>query len=141
MHNMPGLPVGQFAIRPGPDAWPRPTEFTIDDRRARAATPRMPHGAIDPVVVGTPDRHRAADDRRRATSIRSKRPWSRSPCSMPATPTTSSRRPAELAGTVRTLAARQCATWSRARIARDRRAAWRGLRRHGRASTTTAAIR
>jgi len=49
MHNWPGLPAGQFAIRPGPmmaafDIF----EITVTGRGAHAA---MPHLGIDPVVV------------------------------------------------------------------------------------------
>ena len=49
MHNWPGLPAGQFAIRPGPmmaafDIF----EITITGRGAHAA---MPHLGIDPVVA------------------------------------------------------------------------------------------
>ena len=49
MHNWPGLPAGQFAIRPGPmmaafDIF----EITITGRGAHAA---MPHLSIDPVVA------------------------------------------------------------------------------------------
>jgi len=49
MHNWPGLPAGQFAIRPGPmmaafDIF----EITIAGRGAHAA---MPHLGIDPVVA------------------------------------------------------------------------------------------
>jgi amidohydrolase len=49
MHNWPGLPAGQFAIRPGPmmaafDIF----EITVSGRGAHAA---MPHLGIDPVVA------------------------------------------------------------------------------------------
>ena len=49
MHNWPEMPVGQFAVRPGPmmaafDIF----EITINGRGAHAA---MPHLAIDPIVV------------------------------------------------------------------------------------------
>src|SRR5260221_1466708 len=49
MHNWPGLPAGQFAIRPGPmmaafDIF----EITITGRGAHAA---MPHLGVDPIVV------------------------------------------------------------------------------------------
>ncbi|MER8629466.1 M20 family metallopeptidase [Mesorhizobium opportunistum] len=49
MHNMPGLPVGQFAIRPGP-IMAATAEFTItvNGRGGHAA---MPHGTIDPIVI------------------------------------------------------------------------------------------
>ncbi|MGL5094486.1 MAG: M20 aminoacylase family protein, partial [Planctomycetia bacterium] len=50
LHNWPGMPVGQFAVRPGPmmasfDVF----EITVHGRGAHAA---MPHVSIDPVVVG-----------------------------------------------------------------------------------------
>lgn len=49
MHNWPGLPAGQFAIRPGPmmaafDIF----EIAITGRGAHAA---MPHLAVDPIVA------------------------------------------------------------------------------------------
>ncbi len=49
MHNLPGLPVGEFAIRPGPmmasyDVF----EIDVDGRGSHGA---MPHQAIDPVVI------------------------------------------------------------------------------------------
>ena len=49
MHNWPGLPAGQFAVRPGPmmaafDIF----EITVSGRGAHAA---MPHLGIDPVVA------------------------------------------------------------------------------------------
>src|SRR3954447_8317640 len=49
MHNWPGLPIGQFAIRPGPmmaayDIF----EFTVQGRGAHAA---LPHFGIDPIVA------------------------------------------------------------------------------------------
>ena len=49
MHNWPGLPAGQFAIRPGPmmaafDIF----EITVEGRGAHAA---MPHLGVDPVVA------------------------------------------------------------------------------------------
>jgi hippurate hydrolase len=51
MHNMPGLPVGQFAIRPGP-IMAATAEFwiTVKGKGGHAA---MPHGVIDPVVTGS----------------------------------------------------------------------------------------
>ena len=50
MHNMPGIPVGRFAVRPGPmmaayDIF----EVVIKGVGAHGA---MPHHGIDPVVVG-----------------------------------------------------------------------------------------
>ena len=49
MHNMPGLPVGQFAIRPGP-IMAATSEFTIkiNGKGGHAA---MPHGTVDPIVI------------------------------------------------------------------------------------------
>jgi hippurate hydrolase len=51
MHNMPGLPVGQFAIRPGP-IMAATAEFTIrvTGRGGHAA---MPHQSIDPIVAAS----------------------------------------------------------------------------------------
>ena len=61
MHNWPGLPVGQFAIRPGPmmaayDIF----EINVHGRGAHAA---MPHLGIDPIVAARADRQRSPDDR------------------------------------------------------------------------------
>ena len=47
MHNMPGLPVGQFAIRPGP-IMAATAEFTIRVTR-RGGHAAMPHQSIDPI--------------------------------------------------------------------------------------------
>ena len=50
MHNMPGLPVGEFAIRPGPLlAAADRIVIEIEGLGAHAA---RPHQGIDPVVVG-----------------------------------------------------------------------------------------
>jgi amidohydrolase len=50
MHNWPGLPVGRFAVRPGPMMASGDTfEITITGKGAHAA---MPHQGIDPIVVG-----------------------------------------------------------------------------------------
>jgi hippurate hydrolase len=51
MHNWPGLPVGQFAVRPGPmmaafDVF----EITIRGKGSHAA---LPHLGIDPVVIAS----------------------------------------------------------------------------------------
>jgi amidohydrolase len=51
MHNMPGLPVGQFAIRPGP-IMAATAEFTITVK-GRGGHAAMPHGTIDPVVIAS----------------------------------------------------------------------------------------
>ncbi|RUZ52833.1 amidohydrolase [Mesorhizobium sp. M7A.F.Ca.US.007.01.1.1] len=49
MHNMPGLPVGQFAIRPGP-IMAATAEFTITVH-GKGGHAAMPHGTIDPIVI------------------------------------------------------------------------------------------
>ncbi|MBA3447902.1 MAG: amidohydrolase, partial [Pseudaminobacter sp.] len=51
MHNMPGLPVGQFAIRPGP-IMAATGEFTITVK-GKGGHAAMPHRSIDPIVVGS----------------------------------------------------------------------------------------
>ena len=51
MHNLPGLPVGQFATKPGPImAATAEFKITIKGRGGHAA---MPHTAIDPIVIGS----------------------------------------------------------------------------------------
>ncbi|MGN6538394.1 MAG: amidohydrolase, partial [Mesorhizobium sp.] len=49
MHNMPSLPVGQFALRPGP-IMAATAEFTITVK-GRGGHAAMPHGTIDPIVI------------------------------------------------------------------------------------------
>lgn len=50
MHNLPGLPVGAFAVRAGEMMACEDTfEIRIDGRGAHAA---LPHRAIDPIVIG-----------------------------------------------------------------------------------------
>ena len=51
MHNMPGLPVGQFAIRPGP-IMAATAEFTVTVK-GKGGHAAMPHGTIDPIVIGS----------------------------------------------------------------------------------------
>ena len=51
MHNIPGMPVGTFAVKPGPmmaafDIF----ELTVTGRGGHAA---MPHLTIDPILIGT----------------------------------------------------------------------------------------
>ena len=100
MHNYPGLPVGDFAIRPGPMmASADRLYIDIEGLGGHAA---RPHVSIDTVLVGAQIINRSSRSCR-ATSIRWSRRWSRSPSSMPAPPTTSSRRPRKLSGTARTL--------------------------------------
>ncbi|MGO4706281.1 M20 aminoacylase family protein [Microvirga sp. 2MCAF38] len=51
MHNMPGIPVGQFAIRPGPIA-AAADRFTlvIEGKGGHAA---QPHSSVDPILVAS----------------------------------------------------------------------------------------
>ncbi|MBZ9796416.1 M20 aminoacylase family protein [Mesorhizobium sp. ES1-4] len=51
MHNMPGLPVGEFAIRPGP-IMAATAEFTITVK-GKGGHAAMPHGTIDPIVIAS----------------------------------------------------------------------------------------
>ena len=51
MHNIPGLPVGQFAIKPGP-IMAATAEFTITVR-GRGGHAAMTHGTIDPIVIAS----------------------------------------------------------------------------------------
>ena len=51
MHNMPGLPVGAFATRPGP-LMAATDEFTFDIT-GRGGHAARPHGTIDPIIIGT----------------------------------------------------------------------------------------
>lgn len=51
MHNMPGLPVGQFATRPGP-IMAATAEFTITVT-GKGGHAAMPHRTIDPIVAGS----------------------------------------------------------------------------------------
>lgn len=51
MHNMPGLPVGAFATRPGP-IMASTDEFTIDIR-GRGGHAARPHATVDPMIVAT----------------------------------------------------------------------------------------
>ena len=50
MHNMPGLPVGEFAIRPGP-IMASTAEITIRIK-GRGGHAAQPHKGIDPILVG-----------------------------------------------------------------------------------------
>ena len=61
MHNLPGLPVGTFAMRPGP-IMASTDEFTITitGRDGHAA---RPHTTVDPIVVGAGAGQGAADHR------------------------------------------------------------------------------
>ena len=50
MHNMPGIPVGQFAINPGPMM--AATDHLRLDIEGRGSHAAKPHLAIDPVLIG-----------------------------------------------------------------------------------------
>jgi amidohydrolase len=50
MHNLPGLPVGQFAIRPG--AVMAATDTIIIDIEGKGGHAAWPNNTIDPVLVG-----------------------------------------------------------------------------------------
>ena len=50
MHNMPGLPLGHFAIRPGP-MMAATDQFTIEIEGHGAHAAR-PHASVDPIVTG-----------------------------------------------------------------------------------------
>lgn len=50
MHNLPGLPVGHFAIRKGPIA-AATDEFTVTIK-GRGGHAAMPHKTIDPIAIG-----------------------------------------------------------------------------------------
>ncbi|MBD0413500.1 M20 aminoacylase family protein [Oryzicola mucosus] len=50
MHNMPSLPVGEFAIRPGP-IMAATAEFSIDVK-GKGGHAAMPHLGIDPILAG-----------------------------------------------------------------------------------------
>ena len=51
MHNLPGLPIGQFALRPGP-IMAATSEFviTVKGRGGHAA---MPHTVVDPILAAS----------------------------------------------------------------------------------------
>ncbi|MEO0545488.1 MAG: M20 aminoacylase family protein [Pseudomonadota bacterium] len=51
LHNMPGLPVGEFAIRQGP-IMAGTDEFTIDVE-GTGAHAAMPHKGTDPIIIAT----------------------------------------------------------------------------------------
>ena len=88
MHNWPGLPVGQFAIRPGP-MMAAFDIFEIDDQRPRRAC-RDAASRRRSDRRRCADRQRSADDRQPQCRTRSKARSSASRRSMAATPGTSS---------------------------------------------------
>ena len=91
MHNYPGLPLGEFCIRPGADHGGG--RLCADRHRGqrrprRASASRYRHG-----IGRRADHQQPAIDRvTQCRSARSRR-WFRSACSTPAIPTTSFRRP------------------------------------------------
>ena len=61
MHNMPGIPVGQFAIRPGPLL--AASDGIFIDVTGKGGHAARPHECIDTVLVASSHRHGAAVDR------------------------------------------------------------------------------
>ena len=51
MHNMPGLPLGHFALRPG--ALMAATDHFILDIEGHGGHAAKPHSTIDPIIVGS----------------------------------------------------------------------------------------
>jgi hippurate hydrolase len=51
MHNMPGMPIGAFGIRPG--AIMASTDEVFIDIAGRGGHAAQPHTTVDPIVVGT----------------------------------------------------------------------------------------
>jgi metal-dependent amidase/aminoacylase/carboxypeptidase family protein len=91
MHNLPGLPVGQFAIRKGPImAATDIFDVTIKGRGGHAA---MPYQTIDPIVASSRRLSLRCNRSPRATPIRWNRWWFRSPNSLAARPTISFPKP------------------------------------------------
>ena len=68
MHNMPGLPIGQFAIRPGP-IMAATAEFTIEVN-GKGGHAAMPHRTDRPDRGRQPDRRRRCRRSPRAPSTR-----------------------------------------------------------------------
>ena len=66
MHNMPGIPLGQFAIRPGPMM--AAIDQSTSRSKASAGTPRSRTNATIPVLVGA-QVSAACNRSSRATSI------------------------------------------------------------------------
>lgn len=50
MHNMPGVPVGQFALRPGPSM--AAADRFILEIEGKGGHGALPHFCVDPVIVG-----------------------------------------------------------------------------------------
>ena len=51
MHNMPGIPAGQFAIRPGPLL--AASDGIVIDITGKGGHAARPHNCIDPILVGS----------------------------------------------------------------------------------------
>ncbi len=106
MHNFPGLPVGQFALRTGPIM--AAADHLAIDIEGKGGHAARPHLAIDLILVG-------AQIINNIQSIVSRNadplnpPWCRSACSTPEIPTTSFRRPRNCAAP-RAACRRRCAT-------------------------------
>ena len=127
MHNYPGLPVGEFAIRPGPMmAAADHIAIEIEGKGGHAARPHLAD-RHDPGRRA--DRSTSCSRSWRAMSIRWNRRWCRSACSRPATPTMSFRSTPSSRGTARSLTA-ECANFANA-DRRGRRGHRAALRRHG----------
>ena len=75
MHNMPSLPLGHFAIRPG--AIMAATDRIHHEINGKAAMPPSRTRRIDPIVVGSADRPRPAVDRGAQRRPAADPPWSR----------------------------------------------------------------
>ena len=95
MHNIPGIPVGRFAVRPGPDDGRLRHLRGRGEGRGRAR--RHAASRHRPGRGGRAHRDRAAVDRGAQRRSDGHRRASRPPRSMPATPGTSSRRNARCA--------------------------------------------
>ena len=120
MHNYPGMPVGAVRHPSGPDdGGGRPHHHRHRGPRRRTRRGRI--SAIDTVLVGRADRQPDPVDRRAQRRSAAVRRWSRSACSRPARPTTSSRRPRSCAAP-RAACRRRCAICWRSGCARSSRA-------------------
>ena len=139
MHNMPGLPVGDFAIRPGP-IMAASDDFTIEIT-GRGGHAAQPHNAIDPVVAGSQIVMALQTIvSRNADPLKSGRRLGHDVPRPRATPPTSSPSASKLRGTARTLDPEVrdlIEARMRAIVDGDRRRA----RRRGRARPTTATTR
>ncbi len=89
MHNYPGIALGEFAIRPGAMmAAADHIEIALEGKGGHAA---RPHLAIDTILVGAQIINQLQSDRGAQHRSLGSRPWCRSACSRPGTPTMSFR--------------------------------------------------